>query len=297
MDGHIQDNPETPEAPDEPQRSMLGVIVHSFFIVPFLIAVFCSLLFTAGMMLTREQKTAFDYLEDIRIGGSTKRWQSAFELSKFLADPDKITDEERFAAEMITVFERARVQHDDSRVREYLALGMGRTGNPQYLEPLLQAIDSSEENLLLSAIYALGMLRDQGAVAKLQLFLDHSVPRIRSITVVALANIGGSDVIPLLKGALADAEPNVRWGAAISLARMGDASGKETLLELLKPDYLSQFPAVDAREKSDLRVATIEAAGRLDAQDVRLKIEELSQDSDMKVRAAAWNYLHQQDES
>ncbi|MCH8218404.1 MAG: hypothetical protein IH892_16725, partial [Planctomycetes bacterium] len=67
MEGQIQDNPETPEAPDEPQRSMMGVIVHSFFIVPFLIAVFCSLLFTAGMMLTREQKTALDYLEDIRI--------------------------------------------------------------------------------------------------------------------------------------------------------------------------------------------------------------------------------------
>ena len=98
---------------------------------------------------------------------------------------------------------------------------------------------------------------------------------------------------------MADAEPNVRWGAAISLAQLGDASGKETLLDLLDPDYLSlsRFPAVDAREKSDLRVATIEAAGRLDAEDVRRKIEELSQDADMKVRAAARNYLHHQNES
>jgi HEAT repeat protein len=293
MDGHIQDNPDTPEAPDEPQRSTVGVIVHSFFIVPFLIAVFCALLFMAGMMLTREQKTAFDYLEDIRIGGSTKRWQSAFELSKFLANPDRVPDGERFAAEMISVFERAQAQQDDTRVREYMALAMGRTGDPQYLEALLAAIDGTDENLLLSAIYALGMLQDQRAITKLQPFLGHSRARIRSITVVALANIGDPAVMPLLRGVLTDAEPNVRWGSAIALARLGDASGKETLLDLLDPDYLAEFPAVDARERSDLRVATIEAAGRLGEEDVRLKIEELSEDADMKVRAAAKNYLHQ----
>ena len=122
MAGEIQDIPETSDTPDEPQRSTLGVIVHSFFIVPFLIAVFCSLLFTAGMMLTREQKTAFDYLEDIRIGGATKRWQSAFELSKVLANPGSVPDEERFIAEMISAFEGAREKHDDSRIQEYLAL-------------------------------------------------------------------------------------------------------------------------------------------------------------------------------
>ena len=293
MTGEIQDNPETPETPEEPQRSTLGVIVHSFFIVPFLIAVVCSLLFIAVRMLTSEQKTAFDYLEDIRIGGATKRWVSAFELSKILASPGSVPDEERFIAEMISAFEGAREKHDDSRVQEYLALAMGRTGDPEYLDPLVAALDDADANLLLSAIYALGMLQDERAVSNLQPYLEHSSARIRSITVVALASVGNPAVIPLLKGTLSDAEPNVRWGAAIGLAQLGDASGKETLLELLDPNYLSQFKAVDAREKSDLRVKTVEAATLLNDEEVRRQIEVLSQDDDMKVRAAARNYLHQ----
>ncbi len=170
---------------------------------------------------------------------------------------------------------------------------MGRTGDPEYLEPLVAALDDADANLLLSAIYALGMLQDERAVSKLQPYLEHSSARIRSITVVALASVGNQAVIPMLKGSLSDNEPNVRWGAAIGLAQLGDASGKETLLELLDPDYLSQFKAVDAREKSDLRVKTVEAATLLNDEEVRRQIEVLSQDEDMKVRAAARNYLHQ----
>ena len=66
------------------------------FVIPFLIAVFCVLLFTAIHLLTREQRGAEDYLADIKTGGLTKRWQGAFELSKILANPELVPDEDRF---------------------------------------------------------------------------------------------------------------------------------------------------------------------------------------------------------
>ena len=94
------------EQPPE-EKSFFGIIVHSFFVIPFLIAVLCVLLFTAITLLTKEQQTVYDYLEDVKVGGSTKRWQAAFELSKILANPDLIPKEERFAAQLISAFKKS----------------------------------------------------------------------------------------------------------------------------------------------------------------------------------------------
>ena len=49
------------DTPEEPKKqSVYGVIIHSFFVIPFLIAVFCVLLFAAFRILTMEDKTAYD---------------------------------------------------------------------------------------------------------------------------------------------------------------------------------------------------------------------------------------------
>ncbi|HBO97359.1 MAG TPA: hypothetical protein DD648_04940, partial [Candidatus Omnitrophica bacterium] len=85
--------------------------------VPFLIAVFCVLLFTAVYLLTKEQHSVYDFLTDIKTGGLTKRWQGAFELSKILADPRFVPQEERFFSGLIGAFEHAR--GDDDRIRQY----------------------------------------------------------------------------------------------------------------------------------------------------------------------------------
>lgn len=101
--------------------SSLRVIVHSFFVVPFLIAILALVVFLAVRILTVEPRSAEDYLNDVKIGGTTKRWQAAFELSKLLAVPRQVPRTERFAQELKAAFEHAR--HDrDPRVRVYLLL-------------------------------------------------------------------------------------------------------------------------------------------------------------------------------
>ena len=40
--------------------------------------------------MTSEPNSARDYLEDVKIGGTTKRWQGAFELSKLLSNPKMV---------------------------------------------------------------------------------------------------------------------------------------------------------------------------------------------------------------
>src|SRR3989338_5274875 len=99
--------------PQEIEKSFFKIIVHSFFIVPFLIAVFSVLLFAGIHLLTREQRSAYDYLEDVKTGGSSKRWQGAFELSRILANPRLVPKEARFTQEIIRAFEQSA--HDDPR--------------------------------------------------------------------------------------------------------------------------------------------------------------------------------------
>ena len=73
----------------ESEKSTIRVIVHSFFVVPFLIAAFGVLIFFIWSLLTYESKSIEEYIVDIKVGGATKRWQSAYELSRLLNDKDQ----------------------------------------------------------------------------------------------------------------------------------------------------------------------------------------------------------------
>jgi HEAT repeat protein len=268
------------------EKSFFQVIVHSFFIIPFLIAVFCVLLFGGVYLLTREQRSVYDYLEDVKTGGLTKRWQGAFELSKILANPDLIPKEERFSSEMINAFEKAK--HDDPRVRQYLAFAMGRTKDKEFVRPLTDGLSDENQGCLPAIIYALGMIGDPESALALYPFTENGDPRIRSIAVAALGSIADPVSIKVLQKSLDDAEPNVQWGAAVSLARMEDASGKAVLGRMLDREYWSQFPEVDFGEKNDLLLMALEAAAKLNDSDLDSRIHQLAQsDLNMKVRAKA----------
>ena len=87
------------------EKSILKVVIHSFFVVPLIIAIFAVIIFLVIRIMTTEPNSARDYLEDVKIGGSTKRWQGAFELSKMLSNPKMIPKDDLFANELIATFE------------------------------------------------------------------------------------------------------------------------------------------------------------------------------------------------
>jgi hypothetical protein len=272
------------------EKPFFRVIVHSFFIIPFLIAVFCLLLFGAMHLLTRENRDAYDYLEDVKVGGMTKRWQAAFELSKMLVNAQQAPKEKRFINELIAAFNGAK--QDDPRVRQYLALAMGRTQNPEFLNLLLEALDDDKDENLPTIIYALGMLKQKEAALALAKFVHHSNARIRSLSIAALGHIGNPSSQPVLKQGLIDAEANVQWGAALALAQMGDFSGKDILFDLLDRRYLDNFKEVNPEEQNQLIMATIQSASLFDDGQLQARIREISQtDKNMQVRAYALQYL------
>jgi len=272
------------------QQSFFRVIVHSFFIIPFLIAVFCFLLFGGITLLTKENRTAYDYLEDVKTGAKNKRWHGAFELSKILSNPKHVPKDDRFTSEIISAFEYSL--HDDNRVRQYLALAMGRTGSSDYTDPLIKGLKVAKEENLWAIIYGLGMIKDLKAASVIEPFVEHNNPRIRSIAVVSLGNIKNLSSENILIKALNDSEPNVQWGSAISLAHMGNDSGQQILLKLMDREYLATHPQVDQEEKTSLMISAIEASAKLRNEEFKELYTMLSEnDKNMKVRAAAFQAI------
>lgn len=282
--------PELNQEQPKEEKSFFSVIVHSFFIIPFLIAVFCVLLFTAMNLLTREKRTAYDYLNDVKIGGATKRWQGAFELAKILANSKSVPNDTRFSAELVSAFKNAT--HDDNRVRQYLALAMGRTGNKEFVTPLTEQLANEKEENLPALIYSLGMLKSPDGAIALYPFVNHKSALIRSVTTVALGNIANRGSIPLLRKGLNDSESNVQWGAAIALAGMGDNAGHNILSKMLNREYYKQFPAVDSNEQNNLILAALEVSPQLNDANLNALIKNLSEtDQNMNVRSAALKAL------
>ena len=273
------------------KKSLLRVVIHSFFVVPFIIAIFGVLIFLMLRILTIEPRTAQDYLHDVKIGGNTKRWQGAFELSKILANPGMVPREERFVNDLISTFEYSEKERDD-RIRIYLALAMGRTKDLRYATILEKTLNDENEEILAAVIYSLGLINSPTSLEQLLLMFEHKSARVRHQVVVALGNYDGDQVQIILKQALHDPEPNVRWDAAIALAKQKDDSGRRILLDLMDRKYLDSFPNIDAVEQNQAILAAIRA-GRdiLDDELRKVLLDLMENDLNMKVRQAARNTL------
>lgn len=269
------------------KKSAVRVIVHSFFVVPFLIAAFAVLVFFIWSLLTYEPKGAEEYIADIKIGGATKRWQSAYELSRLLSDPSSDPVSDRFVAEMLSAFEYA-TRDPDPRVRQYLIRAMGQTGHPTFLPTIRKALGQASEDVVADAVYALSFYDGGGNVRLIAEQADHPSALVRNRIAIALGTLDGNGASPGLRSLLSDSEPNVRWNAAISLAKHGDASGRSELLNLLDRSYLERFKGVDRYEREQAMMVAIQVAGPLDDQEINEALEDLSQnDESLKLRDLA----------
>ena len=273
------------------KKSLLRVVIHSFFVVPFIIAIFGVLIFLMLRILTLEPRTAQDYLHDVKIGGNTKRWQGAFELSKILANPGMVPREERFVNDLISTFEYSEKERDD-RIRIYLALAMGRTKDWRYATILEKTLNAENEEILAAVIYSLGLINSPTSLEQLLHMFEHESARVRHQVVVALGNYDGDQVQTVLKQALHDPEPNVRWDAAIALAKQKDDSGRRILLDLMDRKYLDSFPNIDAVEQNQAILAAIRSSRDILDDELRQVLLDLMEnDLNMKVRQAARNTL------
>ncbi|HIB05030.1 MAG TPA: HEAT repeat domain-containing protein [Candidatus Marinimicrobia bacterium] len=242
--------------------SKVYTLYYAFFLIPLIITIFGVMFFFMFKVLTYETSAPEDYLTDIQIGSATKRWQAAFELSKLLSNPEIVPTDEGFKNKMISIYEHSI--HDNPKVRTYMALAMGRTGQQEYYGPtLMNGMNDKDKGSRLAAIKALGLLAYAPAVNGIQEFADEKYSNAeRLAATIALGNMGEKSIIPILQKLLNDEEPNIRWDAAIALAKLEDSSGVEVIANLLDRSYFEHFTEVDEEEEVQAILVAIQVSSQ-----------------------------------
>ena len=269
-----------------------------FFLIPLAVVGLTVTVYVGFRSLLANDHTPQEYLSEVRNGGSDRRWPAAYELSRLMGDP-KVRADRTLAPALVKAFEAAK--DDDPRVRQYLALAIGRLDPPlppEAVSELTKALQATDGESRVSAIWALGSSGDPSVVATLQPLAASEDKGIRKMVVYALGALPGDAQLVTLRAALADAEPDVRWNAAVALSRKGSHEGVPVLRQMLDRQYVEQTVKRDVRQDedkdpiADVMISGLRAAATLKDEALKVPVAALSQqDRSMKVRQAALEAL------
>jgi len=269
-----------------------------FFLIPLAVVAVTVGVYVGFRSLLADNRSPQDYLAEIQNGGTSRRWPAAYELSRLMSDP-KVRGDRSLAPALVKAYQQSK--DDDPRVRQYLALALGRLDPPMPADAVVEltkALDDPDGEARITAIWALGSSGDAAVVPKLEPLCTSQDAGIRKMAVYALGALPGSAQLAALQSALRDETPDVRWNAAVALARHGSRDGVPVLRQMLDRHYVEQTvkrdvrPDEDVDPVSDVMISGLRAAASLKDAALKPSVATLSQsDRSMKVREAALEAL------
>lgn len=288
-------------------------LAAQFFLIPLAVVGVTVLVYAGFRSLLLDERSPQEYLSEIRTGGMSRQWPAAYELSRLMDDP-AVRADRSLAMPLIQAFQDAK--SDDPRVRRYLALAIGRLDPPLPSEGIAALVESLEEpptswspdffsrlngwtevdvnEARISTIWALGSSGDPSVIPRLLPLYESSDAGIRKIVVYALGALPGDGQRDTLLEALQDPEPDVRWNAAVALARHGAAEGVPVLGQMLDRGYVEETVHREVGQYDDqdpvaeVMISGLRAVAVLKAPSLRGTVQELSeQDRSLRVRQAA----------
>ena len=288
------------EAAAKKPLSAAPAIAVQFFLIPLLVVGATVLVYVGFRSLLSEDRSAEEYLTDIRSGGSNRRWPAAYELSRLMADPAFVKREEaKLAPELTKAF--ADSKNDDPRVRQYLALTLGRLTPPLSEEAhqlLVEALGDPDSQTRISAIWALGSTGDASAAGDIERQYASDDAGVRKMAVYALGSMPADSGNETLVKALNDEQADVQWNAAIALARHGRHEGVDVLRRMLDRAYVErnvtrqQQPREDVDPVGEVMISGLRAIAALRETTLSAQVRALStDDQNLKVRQAALETL------
>src|SRR6187549_1015306 len=200
-----------------------------FFLIPLAVVGISVLVYMVVRSLVVDQRTAQEYLTEIRTGGLARQWPAAFELSQLMDDP-AVRSDKALAVALVRAFDEAK--DGDPRVRKYLALAIGRLEPPlprEAVDVLLNSLNDPEKpwtpdvwskingwteemnEAHISTIWALGASGDPAVVPVLQPLYASPDAGVRKMVVYVLGALPGDAQIVTLRTALEDGAADVRW--------------------------------------------------------------------------------------
>jgi len=271
-------------------------IAVQFFLIPLLVVGATALVYVGFRSLLSNDRSAEEYLTDIRSGGTNRRWPAAYELSRLMADPAFASKEEaRLAPELVKAF--ADSKGDDPRVRQYLALTLGRLGPPLPADArqlLVAALEDPDSQTRISAIWALGWAGEASAAPEIARMYGSEDAGVRKMAVYALGSMPIEVGNETLVTALEDAQADVQWNAAVALARHGRNEGVPVLRRMLDRAYVERNVTRQPQSRDEIdpvgevMISGLRAIAALKESTLSGDVKTLSTDDrDLKVRQAA----------
>ena len=307
---------ERENAPRNPLAAAPALAVQ-FFLIPLAVVGVTVLVYVGFRSLLTEERSAQEYLSEVRHGGWSRQWPAAYELSRLMEDP-QVRADRSLVPELVKAFDEAK--DGDPRIRRYLALAIGRLEPPlpkEAVDALTRALDEPGvawtpdifgrlngwadidiNEARIMTIWALGSSGDASVVGRLQPLYKSNDAGIRKIVVYALGALPGEAQLPTLQQALKDEAADVRWNAAVALARHGSPEGVPVLREMLDRSFVERTVRRDVRQYEDMdpvadvMISGLRAAAVLKDATLRASVEGLSQqDRSLRVRQAALEAL------
>jgi HEAT repeat protein len=282
-------------APDEllEVKKPTSLLIAQFFLFPLIIIAICIGIFLLFGYLTYEQKSAQEYLNEVRTGSELCcRWQSAYELSNMISSQKDKLQKTDFVNDLIKVYQGSH--EADPRIRRYLALTMGHLGDARAVPALTEGLNDADPENQMNNLLALGSIADKSATPSVVQRLSSTDPAVRKMAAFVLSALKDPSAIHDLQGSLTDSSEQVRWYAAIALAQVNDASGSDVLMKLIDHSYVDKLQDITAEQRSQLLISGVKCLGILKFEPAKDRILALSQsDPDLAVRDASLEALKQ----
>jgi HEAT repeat protein len=258
------------------------------FIIPAGIVLVALGIFFLGTLALQHPKSAEQYLEELKSDSTSRRWQAAYELSRMLNQGEKVQFDETLRGELVKTFQGAA--QDDPRIREYLALVLGRLKEKTAVPALASALKDESIDVKVYSLWAIGNIEDPSGGASVMSALSDPDLGVRRMAVGALSALRYAPAQAALESLLQDSNLGLRYDSAVALARMKDPKSLPVLKDMLdlKP---TGKPEDDAMVQS-ARLAALEVSREFSNGTLHEKVVGLSKnDPDLKVREAALDAL------
>jgi HEAT repeat protein len=280
-----------------PERQTTPFLVLQFFIFPMSIVAVCVAVFVVFGLVATGPKDPRAILAEVRNGGglfNIKRWQAAYALANALEseqDLRKARSDPRFVPEVVALYrETEGGAGDDLLVRRYLAVALGRLEDARAVPELRRTVQgaASDAQTVIYSAWALGAIGDAAAVPDLLGLAAAEDAGLRKAAVHALGRFTAPEAAAAVEAALQDSAVDVRWNAAVALARRGDARGVPVLLQMLDRERLASMPELTPEQREDAVMEAVRAAAALRDPESRAALERAREsDPSLKVREAA----------
>jgi HEAT repeat protein/PBS lyase HEAT-like repeat-containing protein len=285
----------TPDRPSEASRQTTPFLVLQFFIFPLAIVAVCVTVFLVFGLLAGAPKPPRALLAEVRSGGgmfNVKRWQAAYALANALEkEKDLSRRDPAFVDDVVKLYaETASGQGDDVLVRRYLALTLGRLGDPRAVPTLRSTLApgaTADAQTLIFTAWALGAIGDPTAVPDLAALARSEDAGFRKAAVHALGAFSTAEARQALVAALEDPVEDVRWNAALHLARRGDPAAVPVLVQMMDRDRLGAVGALTPEQREDVLLQAVSSAAFVDDESLRASLRRLGADPSLPVREAA----------